>query len=316
MQRIEIGMSTSVLRSAFIGLSQNRPLRRFAESSRLGRQMSGRFIAGMSVEDVLQAAQALNRENISVSLDSLGENVYTEQEARHSAGIYHQLLDAIQQRGLQANVSLKLTQMGLDIDPELARRITSELVEHAVAADTFVRVDMEGTPYTQTTIDMTRAIHNAPDHAGRIGTVMQAYLYRCENDIRTLLADGIRIRLCKGAYEEPPALAFPEKKDVDANYIKLMKILLTSGVYHGMATHDEAIIRATKRFVEERGIDKRSFEFQMLFGIRRDLQHALVKEGYNMRVYIPFGTEWYPYFMRRLAERPANVLFIAKNFFR
>lgn len=309
-------MSGNFLRSAFIALSQNRPLRRFAESSRMGRQMSGRFIAGMSVPEVLQAAEALNRENIPVSLDSLGENVYTEQEARHSAQIYHQLLDAIQQRGLQANVSLKLTQMGMDLDPDLARRITEEVVDHAAAGDSFVRIDMEGTRYTQATIDMTRAIHNLPSRAGHVGTVMQAYLYRCEGDVRTLLADGIRIRLCKGAYQEPPTLAFPDKKDVDANYIKLMKILLTSGVYHGMATHDEAIIQATKRFVEEQRIDKQSFEFQMLYGVRRDLQHSLVKEGYNMRVYIPFGTEWYPYFMRRLAERPANVLFIAKNLLR
>ncbi len=217
---------------------------------------------------------------------------------------------------LQANVSLKLTQMGLDVDPAMARGITSELVDHAAAADTFVRVDMEGTDYTQITIDMTREIHAIPGHAGHVGTVMQSYLFRCENDVRTLLADGIRIRLCKGAYQEPPTLAFPEKKDVDANYIKMMKILLTSGVYHGMATHDESIIRATKKFVAEQGIEKRSFEFQMLYGVRRDLQRSLVKEGYNMRVYIPFGTEWFPYFMRRLAERPANALFIAKQMLR
>ncbi len=306
-------MSSTALRSAFIALSQNKPLRRFAENSSMGRKMSQRFIAGMYVADALRAAEALNREGIPASLDSLGENVYTEQAARRSADIYHQLLDAIQQRRLQANVSLKLTQMGLDLSPEIARSITSEIVEHAAAADTFVRIDMEGTNYTQATIDMTREIHAMPNHADRVGTVMQASLFRCENDIRTLLVDGIRIRLCKGAYQEPPTLAFPEKKDVDANYVKLMKILLTSGIYHGMATHDEAIIRATKRFVAEQGIDKRSFEFQMLYGIRRDLQNSLVKEGYNMRVYIPFGTEWYPYFMRRLAERPANVLFIAKN---
>ena len=306
-------MGSTALRSAFITLSQNKPLRRFAESSPVGKRLSSRFIAGLHVEDALRAAEALNREGISVSLDSLGENVYTEQEARHSADIYHQLLDAIEQRKLQANVSLKLTQMGLDLDPEIARGITGEIVDHAAAANTFVRVDMEGTDYTQTTIDMTRAIHSMPNHVGRVGTVMQSYLFRCENDIRALLADGIRIRLCKGAYQESATLAFPEKKDVDANYVKLMKILLTSGVYHGMATHDEAIIRATKQFVEELGIDKRSFEFQMLYGVRRDLQRSLVKDGYNMRVYIPFGTEWYPYFMRRLAERPANVLFIAKN---
>ncbi len=306
-------MSSNPLRSTLIALSQNKPLRQFAEHSRIGQKMSGRFIAGLHVDDALRAAEELNREGIPVSLDSLGENVYTEQEARRAAGIYHQLLDAIRQRHLQANVSLKLTQMGLDLDSSIAREITSELVDHAVAADTFVRVDMEGTHYTQATIDMTRAIHAVPEHAGRVGTVMQAYLFRCENDIRTLLADGIRIRLCKGAYQEPPTLAFAEKNDVDANYVKLMKVLLTSGIYHGLATHDEAIIRAARKFVAEQGIDRRGFEFQMLYGVRRDLQHLLVREGYNMRVYIPFGTEWFPYFMRRLAERPANVLFIAKN---
>jgi proline dehydrogenase len=306
-------MTTNVLRSAFIALSQNKQLRAFAEHSRMGQKMSGRFVAGMQISDVLHAAETLNREGIPVSIDNLGENVSTEEEARHAAQIYHQLLDAIQQRGLQANVSVKLTQMGMNISPSIARQITGELVDHAAAANSFLRIDMEGTDLTQATIDMTRQLHAMPNHAGRIGTVLQSYLYRCEGDVRVLLADGIRIRLCKGAYKEPPTLAFPDKKDVDANYVKLMKILLTSGVYHGLATHDEAIIRTTKKFVEEEGIDKRSFEFQMLYGVRRDLQTALVKEGYGMRVYIPFGTEWYPYFMRRLAERPANVLFMAKN---
>ncbi len=306
-------MTTNVLRSAFIALSQNKQLRAFAEHSRMGQKMSGRFVAGIQVSDALHVAETLNREGIPVSLDNLGENVSTEEEARHAAQIYHQLLDAIQQRGLQANVSAKLTQMGMNISPSIARQITSELVDHAAAVNSFLRIDMEGTDLTQATIDMTRQLHAMPNHAGRIGTVLQSYLYRCEEDVLVLLADGIRIRLCKGAYKEPPTLAFPEKKDVDANYVKLMKILLTSGVYHGLATHDEAIIRTTKKFVEEEGIDKRSFEFQMLYGVRRDLQTALVKEGYGMRVYIPFGTEWYPYFMRRLAERPANVLFLAKN---
>lgn len=275
--------------------------------------MSSRFVAGMRVSDALQAAKVLNREGIPVSLDSLGENVTTEAEAHRAAQIYHQILDAIQQLNLQANVSVKLTQMGMDLDPSIARSIVSELVDHAAAAGTFVRIDMEGTDYAQATVDMTRQIHSMRNHAGCVGTVMQAYLYRCENDVRTLLAENIRIRLCKGAYKEPPGLAFPDKKDVDANYVKLMKILLTSGTYHAVATHDEPILRATKKFVEEEGIDRRSFEFQMLYGIRRDLQNSLVKEGYNMRVYIPFGAEWYPYFMRRLAELPANLLFLAEN---
>jgi proline dehydrogenase len=309
-------MTTNLLRSALIALSQNKSLRSFAEQSRMGQKMSGRFIAGMHMSDALRAAEALNREGIPVSLDSLGENVSTEEEAHRAAEIYHQLLDAIQQRGLQANVSAKLTQMGMNISPSIARQITSELVDHAAAADSFLRVDMEGSELTQATVDMTREIHAMPNHAGRIGTVLQSYLYRCEADVNLLLADRIRIRLCKGAYKEPPTLAFPDKADVDANYLKLTKILLTSGVFHGLATHDEAIIRETKKFVEQEGIDKRSFEFQMLYGVRRDLQTSLAKEGYGMRVYIPFGTEWYPYFMRRLAERPANVLFIVKNLFK
>ncbi|MFZ0516563.1 MAG: proline dehydrogenase family protein [Acidobacteriaceae bacterium] len=309
-------MNMNPLRTALIALSQNKPLRSFAEQSRMGQKMSGRFIAGMHVSDALRVAETLNREGIPVSLDSLGENVSTEEEARRAAEIYHQLLDAIQQRGLQANISAKLTQMGMNISPTIARQITSELVDHAAATNNFLRVDMEGSELTQATIDMTREIHAMPNHAGRIGTVLQSYLYRCEEDVNLLLAERIRIRLCKGAYKEPPTVAFPDKADVDANYLKLTKILLTSGVFHGLATHDEAIIRATKKFVEQEGIDKRSFEFQMLYGVRRDLQTSLAKEGYGMRVYIPFGTDWYPYFMRRLAERPANVLFIARNLFK
>lgn len=306
-------MGMNPLRSGLIALSQNKPVRAFAEKSRIGQKMSGRFIAGMHISDALRVADTLNREGIPVSLDSLGENVSTEAEARRAADIYHQLLDAIHQRGLRANVSVKLTQMGMNISPAIARQIAGELVDHAAATDNFLRVDMEGSDLTQATIDMTRELHAMPNHAGRIGTVLQSYLYRCEEDVLLLLADRIRIRLCKGAYKEPPSVAFPAKVDVDANYLKLTKVLLASGVYHGMATHDEAIIRAIKKFVEQEGIDKRSFEFQMLYGVRRDLQASLVKEGYGMRVYVPFGTEWYPYFMRRLAERPANVLFIAKN---
>jgi len=306
-------MGMNPLRSGLIALSQNKALRSFAEQSRMGQKMSGRFIAGMHVSDALRVAETLNRKGIPVSLDSLGENVSTELEARRAADIYHQLLDAIQQRGLQASVSVKLTQMGMNISTAIARQITSELVDHAAATGNFLRIDMEGSDLTQATIDMARELHAMPNHPGRIGTVLQSYLYRCEEDVLLLLTDRIRIRLCKGAYKEPPSVAFPEKADVDANYLKLTKILLTSGVFHGLATHDEAIIRATKKFVEHEGIDKRSFEFQMLYGVRRDLQTSLVKEGYGMRVYVPFGTEWYPYFMRRLAERPANVLFIAKN---
>lgn len=275
--------------------------------------MSSRFVAGMTLDEVVHAAEALQRLGIASTLDSLGENVSTPEEARHSADIYHRLLDAIHTRKLDANVSVKLTQMGMDLDPGLAEEIVAQLVEHAVAADTFVRVDMEGSEYTRATIDMVRRLHAIPQNRGRVGIVIQAYLYRSEEDIRTLTSEGIRIRLCKGAYKEPANLAFPEKKDVDANFVKLTQILLTSGIYHGIATHDEHMIAATQKLVREHSIDPKTFEFQMLYGVRRDLQKSLVREGFNTRVYVPFGTEWYPYFMRRLAERPANALFIAKN---
>lgn len=308
-----------MLRSLFIALSQNRKLRSFSERSAAGRKLSGRFVAGMSVEDALGACEWVNREGIAVSLDSLGESVRQESEARASAEIYHQLLDAIAERGLKANVSVKLSQVGMDFDPALAERIVGEMVEHADQANSFVRIDMEGSPYTEATIAMTERL--AARFPGRVGTVLQAYLFRTEGDAERLLEQGIRIRLCKGAYKEGPEIAFPAKVDVDANYVKLMKRLATfskngTGVFCGIATHDEVIVDQMREFVREHRVPKSAFEFQMLYGVRRDLQRRLAAEGYGVRVYIPFGPEWYPYFMRRLAERPANVLFLAKNFFK
>jgi proline dehydrogenase len=308
-----------LLRSAFIALSQNKSLRSFSERSTVGRKMSGRFVAGMSVEEALASCQRVNREGIAVSLDSLGESVTTEAEARKSAAIYHELLDAIQARNLNANVSVKLSQVGMDFDPALAERIVGEMVEHAAAVNSFVRIDMEGSPYTEATIAMTERL--SAKFPGAVGTVLQAYLFRTEADTERLLGQGIRIRLCKGAYKEAPEIAFPAKSDVDANYVKLMKRVATytnngKGVFCGIATHDEVIIEQMRAFVRENNIDKHAFEFQMLYGVRRDLQRKLAAEGFGVRVYIPFGAEWYPYFMRRLAERPANVLFLAKNFFK
>ncbi len=312
-----------MLRSFFIALSQNRSLRSFSERSSIGRKLSHRFVAGMSVAEALAAAQELNREGIAVSLDALGESVTTEAAARASAAVYHQLLDAIETHHLNANVSVKLTQMGMDFSPALAEQIVTEMVEHAAHADSFVRVDMEGTPLTEATLQLTERIHALPNLQGRVGTVLQAYLYRTEADAQRLLEQGIRIRLCKGAYKEGPEHAFPEKSAVDANYVKLMKHLVTyvspalgRPVFCGIATHDEAIINELTRFVAEHNVPKSAFEFQMLYGIRRDLQRKLAAQGFGVRVYIPFGPEWYPYFMRRLAERPANVLFLAKNFFK
>jgi proline dehydrogenase len=308
-----------LLRSFFIALSTNKAFRAFAERSTLGKRVSRRFVAGMTVEEAIKVAEELNREGIEVSLDSLGESVLQVSQAEESAQIYHRLLDEISQRRLRANVSLKLTAMGMDIGghgagPDLAERIVGELVGKAKSNDNFVRIDMEDSSYTEATIQMTERLHTR--YPGAVGTVLQAYLFRTKEDTERLLAQGIRIRLCKGAYKEPAEIAFPSKDDVDANYVTLMQRMVTSGVFCGIATHDEAIIEKMRHFVQEHGVDKRAFEFQMLYGVRRDLQRKLVAEGFGMRVYVPFGTEWYPYFMRRLAERPANVLFLAKNFFK
>jgi proline dehydrogenase len=305
-----------ILRSILIALSRNSSLRHFAEDSTLGGRMSSRFVAGTSVEEVLAAAASVNRQGISTTLDSLGENVHSPQQAQLSADVYHRLLDAIEQRRLDANVSVKLTQMGMDLDPALALAVVTGLVEHAVTANTFVRIDMEGSAYTQATIDMVSRLHAMDRNRSRVGVVIQAYLRRSAADVDRLLAEGIRVRLCKGAYQEPPNLAFPDKAEVDSNFVRLMQTLLPSGVYHGIATHDEKMIDATCRFAKEHRIRADQFEFQMLYGVRRDLQRSLAAAGYRVRVYIPFGSEWYPYFMRRLAERPANLLFIARNFFR
>jgi proline dehydrogenase len=303
-----------LLRSFFISMSKNKGFRSFSERSSVGRKLSSRFVAGMSVEEALTAAAAVNREGIAVSLDSLGESVLDVAQAEASAAIYHRLIDEIKARGLNANVSVKLTQMGMDLDPSLAERIVGKMVEHAAAADTFVRIDMEGSEHTEATIQMTERLNAR--FPGRVGTVLQAYLFRTEADAKRLVGQGIRIRLCKGAYKEPAEIAFPSKADVDRNYVDQMLYLATSGVFCGLATHDEAIINRMCQEVEEKNLDKRLFEFQMLYGIRRDLQRKLAAQGYGVRVYIPFGSEWYPYFMRRLAERPANVLFLAKNFFK
>ena len=305
-----------LLRTAFIALSRNRSLRNFCERSRVGNKLSGRFVAGMELADALRVAESVNKQGMFVTLDSLGESVSSAAEAHKAADVYHELLDSIRERHLDANISVKLTQMGLALDPELAEAIATNLTEHAKYTGNFVRIDMEDSPLTQVTLDIVRRVNERPDLRGAIGIVIQAYLYRSQADIEQLIADGIRVRLCKGAYKEPAEVAFPRKTDVDANYIKLSQTLLESPIYHGLATHDEAMIAAAKSFAKKRDIAPSRFEFQMLYGVRRDLQRKLVAEGYNVRVYIPFGREWYPYFMRRLAERPANVLFIAKNMLR
>jgi proline dehydrogenase len=307
-----------VLRALFISLSESRWLRAAAEGSSLGKRMSGRFVAGTEVEHALEVAQALNDAGLGVSVDNLGENVTAPDEALQSVALYRQLLAEISARDLNANVSLKLTHMGLDVDPKLAYDNVSALVAQAASMQpkNFVRVDMEGSAYTQRTLDFVHDLHRNAENKGVVGAVIQSYMRRSEDDVARLLQEGIRIRLCKGAYKEPAEIAHQDKAEVDANYIKLMKILLKSGIYHGLATHDQKMILEAKAFATRENIARDSFEFQMLYGIRRDLQQSLVREGWRMRVYVPFGTEWYPYLMRRLAERPANVWFVARNLVR
>jgi len=276
----------------------------------LSRRVARRFVAGEALDDAIEAARAVNDALQTASLDLLGENVADEASARRSAQNYLAIFDRIAQEHLDANVSLKLTQLGLDLGVSLCEELLDSIVSQAARSSNFVRVDMEGSAYTQRTIDIVKSVRA---RRANVGTVMQAYLYRTERDIHNLIELGCRMRLCKGAYSEPPEIAFPKKADVDANYVKLMKILLPSGIYHGIATHDPAMIRATKEFAREKKIGRDKFEFQMLYGIRTDLQKQLTREGYRLRIYIPYGTDWFPYFMRRLAERPANLMFFFRN---
>jgi proline dehydrogenase len=298
------------MREFLLRLSENKRLAPFIMHNGVSRRVARRFVAGETLDDAIVAAGEVNRALQLASLDLLGENVSDETGARSAAAGYRAIFERIARERLDANVSLKLTQLGLDLSEDLCQELLEGIVEHASALGNFVRIDMEGSAYTQRTVEMTKRVRA---EYSAVGTVMQAYLHRAEQDVKDLLAAGCRMRLCKGAYQEPAEVAFAEKSDVDANYVKLMKLLLPSGIYHGIATHDPAMIQATKNFARENNITSDKFEFQMLYGIRTDLQNQLVREGFRVRVYIPFGTDWFPYFMRRLAERPANVTFFLRN---
>jgi proline dehydrogenase len=283
------------------------------ETSALARRLAARFVAGDTLADALEAGRRINREGISLTLDHLGESVTSLEEAEASANVYLRALDELSGHGINGNVSLKLTQFGIGISERACRANVERLVGRAKELGNFVRVDMEASEYTERTLQLVTDLHA---QYGTVGTVIQAYLYRSEKDVEMLCRPGIRVRLCKGAYLEPPEVAFQAKADVDRNFVRLMRILLAAGTYPAIATHDEKMIDEAKSFVRARKIARESFEFQMLYGIRRDLQLRLVAEGYRLRLYVPFGKAWYPYFMRRLAERPANVVFLARNFFR
>ncbi len=283
------------------------------ETSPLAQRLATRFVAGETLDQALAVGNALNAEGIPITLDHLGESVTTLEEAAEARDVYLRTLSAIHDSGVQGNVSLKLTQFGLDSSYEQCRANVEQLVRRAVELGGFVRVDMESSDYTQRTLDLVTDLHA---RYGRVGTVIQAYLYRSADDVRVLCDRGIRVRLCKGAYLEPHSVAFPRKAQVDANFVTLMKLLLDRGDYPAIATHDERIVEETKAYAALRKLPRDAFEFQMLYGIRRDLQRRLVTGGYRLRLYVPFGKAWYPYYMRRLAERPANVFFILRNLLR
>jgi proline dehydrogenase len=301
-----------VARSTLLFLSRQEGLKDFATRFRPFKRLTTRFVAGEDIEEATEAIRAINRTGASASFDHLNESVGSVEETEGEVREYRQILARIDETGIDSNVSIKLTQFGLEIDPELAYRNARAVVEDAARRGNFVRVDMEQSSVTQVTIDIFKRLRAEFD-LNTVGIVLQSYLRRTESDVEDLLKIPARIRICKGAYNEPPEVAFPDKKDVDDNYVRVMKRLLSSGVYHGIATHDERMIAATIEHANRGGIGKDAFEFQMLYGVRRDLQVQLARDGYRMRVYVPYGRHWYPYFMRRLAERPANVWFVLKN---
>lgn len=309
----------SPLRHFFIALSKNPQMQDVIVGMPVSREMARRFIAGETLDDAIEAIRATNASRMLATLDFLGEHVDSEAEARANADEYIRALQAIRAAGVQSNISIKLTAMGLGVGDEVCYRNVRRIVQQAAELGNFVRIDMEDSPVTDRTLAIYRRVRAEFPNCG---VVIQAYLYRSESDIRSLMAQGMaHLRLCKGAYDEPPEVAFQEKADVDANMVRLIRLMLESqpafpGTYPAVASHDHRIINWVKAYAYHRGIADDRFEFQMLYGIRRDLQENLAKEGYPVRVYVPYGTHWYPYFMRRMAERPANLWFIISNFFR
>ncbi|MDF1505908.1 proline dehydrogenase family protein, partial [Roseisolibacter sp. H3M3-2] len=298
-----------MLRNALLYLSNQQAVFRFVRHNGLAKRFASRFVAGETIEGALDAVAALNGRGIRASLDLLGESVTNAGEARETGREYVRLLEAIRARGLDANVSVKLTAMGQDVDEALCVETIGAVLDTAKRHGNFVRLDMESSAYTQRTLDLFYD-RLYPAYPENVGIVLQSYLFRTDDDVAAANAARCRVRICKGAYKEPPAVAYPEKADVDASYVRAMHALMREGRYPGLATHDEAIIAEAKRYAKAEGIGPERYEFQMLYGVRRDLQDALVREGYNVRVYVPFGTQWYPYLMRRLAERPANLAFM------
>jgi proline dehydrogenase len=302
-----------VLRSLLLFLSRQSWLRHWIETSSITGRLTSRFVAGDSLDAEIAVCQRLNAENIMTTVDYLGENVTSLDDARTSRDTYLQVLEKIAALKLNSTVSIKLTQFGLDLSGQECRANVAELVDCAKEIGSEVEIDMESSEYVDRTLGIVSDMHA---RAGTVRAVIQAYLFRTERDIESLTGRGIPVRLCKGAYREPPEIAFQKKADVDANYVRLMKALLDRGIQPAIASHDEKIISQALRHVQENRVDPSRFEFQMLYGIRRDLQKRLVQQGFRLRVYVPYGNAWYPYFMRRLAERPANAVFLLRNILR
>jgi len=302
-----------VLKDTLLYLAQNENLRNFVVHNKATRGVSRRFVAGEALDEAAQASKKLNQRGIRVALDLLGENVSDDKEAQVAARNYIAALDYIKETGIDANISIKLTALGLDISQDLCEQNVRAILEHAQSQGTFVCIDMEGADYTERTVAITLRMR---EQFEQVGTVIQSYLHRSKNDIEQLIAKGVRVRLVKGAYKEPATIAFRQKEEVDQNYVQLMLMLLARGNYPAIASHDQGILDAATTFVRDHGISKTAFEFQMLYGIRRDLQEKLVQQGYDMRVYVPYGSQWYPYLMRRMAERPANLMFVMSNVLR
>ena len=301
-----------MLRKTLLYLSNQQKVFTFVRRNRFAKRMASRFVAGETIEEAMVAVRALNARGITASLDLLGESVHREEEARGTAREYLTILDRIQSEKLDANVSLKLTAMGMDVSEDLCIANMQLVLDRARDYGSFVRLDMESSQYTERTLHMFE--HRLyPSYPKNVGIVLQSYLRRTAADVDKANRLGCRVRICKGAYQEPASVAFPDKRDVDHNYVQCMHSLMSDGNYPGIATHDERIIADAKQFAKDKNISNDRFEFQMLYGVRRDLQERLVREGYRMRVYVPFGTQWYPYLMRRLAERPANVAFMTGN---
>jgi proline dehydrogenase len=302
-----------MFRSTLLYLSEQKQINAFVRRNPLARRGASRFVAGETLDEAATAVRALNAKRISASLDLLGESVTNPEEARSAASAIVGIFDRIAADKLDCNVSVKLTQLGFDLGDDLVRENLHRILDRAKQLGIFLRVDMEGSAWTQRTLDLFEKELFPKYGRDIVGIVVQSYLYRTAADVDRLIAMGARVRLCKGAYKEPANLAFPAKADVDRSFAELMEKLIEKGPYPGIATHDPALIDRAKRFVQSKGIPLDRFEFQMLNGVRRDLQERLVQEGYRLRVYVPFGTQWYPYFMRRLAERPANIVFIVGN---